>query len=119
LHALEVEKALLAATKFALIKSRLCGARPVTSGRDLGAIVNNEPSDIIRMFNTAFDSIGAKAGDYYPEALRTEIDGLNARIYATVNNDVYRAGFATTQEAYEEAVGPLFETLDCGGCSRR
>jgi glutathionyl-hydroquinone reductase len=64
------------------------------------------------MFNTAFDGIGAKAGDYYPEALRTEIDGLNARIYTTVNNGVYRAGFATTQEAYEEAVGPLFETLD-------
>jgi glutathionyl-hydroquinone reductase len=50
------------------------------------------------MFNTAFDGIGAQAGDCYPEALRTEIDGLNARIYATVNNGVYRAGFATTQE---------------------
>jgi hypothetical protein len=54
------------------------------------------------MFYTAFDGIGAKAGDYYLEALRTEIDGLNARICATVNNDVYRVGFATTQEAYEE-----------------
>src|SRR6202047_5680850 len=64
------------------------------------------------MFNTAFNGIAAKAGADYPEALRTEIDGLNARIYATVNNAVYRAGFATTQEAHEEAVGPLFETLD-------
>jgi putative glutathione S-transferase len=85
---------------------------PVLWDKRTGTIVNNESSEIIRMFNTAFDGIGAKAGDYYPEALRTEIDGLNARIYATVNNGVYRAGFATTQEAYEEAVGPLFETLD-------
>src|SRR5271156_2629010 len=85
---------------------------PVLWDKKTGTIVNNESSEIIRMFNTAFDDIGAKAGDYYPETLRTEIDGLNARIYATVNNGVYRAGFATTQEAYEEAVGPLFETLD-------
>src|ERR1700750_1172333 len=85
---------------------------PVLWDKQTGTIVNNESSEIIRMFNTAFDGIGAKAGDYYPEALRTEIDSLNARIYATVNNGVYRAGFATTQEAYEEAVGPLFETLD-------
>jgi glutathionyl-hydroquinone reductase len=68
---------------------------PVLWDKKTGTIVNNESSDIIRMFNTAFDGIGAKAGDYYPEALRTEIDGLNARIYATVNNGVYRAGFAT------------------------
>jgi putative glutathione S-transferase len=85
---------------------------PVLWDKRTGTIVNNESSEIIRMFNTAFDDIGAKAGDYYPEALRTEIDSLNARIYATVNNGVYRAGFATTQEAYEEAVIPLFETLD-------
>jgi putative glutathione S-transferase len=85
---------------------------PVLWDKKTGTIVNNESSEIIRMFNTAFDGIGAKAGDYYPERLRTEIDGLNERIYATVNNGVYRAGFATTQEAYEEAVGPLFETLD-------
>ena len=75
-------------------------------------IVSNESSDIIRMFNSAFDGIGAKAGDYYPEPLRDEIDAINERVYATVNNGVYRAGFATTQEAYEEAVAPLFETLD-------
>lgn len=85
---------------------------PILWDKQTGTIVNNESSDIIRMFNTAFDGIGAKAADYYPEELRTEIDGLNARIYATVNNGVYRAGFATTQEAYEEAVGPVFETLD-------
>jgi putative glutathione S-transferase len=64
------------------------------------------------MFNSAFDGVGAKPGDYYPQALRGEIDQLNERIYGTVNNGVYKAGFATTQEAYEEAVGPLFETLD-------
>ena len=64
------------------------------------------------MFNSAFDGIGATAGDYYPEPKRTEIDALNDRIYNTVNNGVYKAGFATTQNAYEDAVLPLFETLD-------
>ena len=64
------------------------------------------------MFNSAFDGIGAKPGDYYPKELRAEIDRLNREIYARVNNGVYRAGFATTQEAHEEAVYPLFETLD-------
>ncbi|PZO03331.1 MAG: glutathione-dependent reductase [Hyphomicrobiales bacterium] len=85
---------------------------PVLWDKRTGTIVNNESSEIIRMFNTAFDDIGAKPGDFYPSALRAEIDGLNERIYATVNNGVYKSGFATTQEAYEEAVGPLFETLD-------
>ncbi|ALS62348.1 glutathione S-transferase family protein [Pandoraea norimbergensis] len=75
-------------------------------------IVNNESSEILRMFNSAFDGLGATAGDYYPVALREDIDTLNARIYDTVNNGVYKAGFATTQAAYEEAVAPLFETLD-------
>ena len=64
------------------------------------------------MFNSAFDAVGARPGDYYPKELREEIDALNARIYDTVNNGVYKAGFATTQAAYEEAVTPLFETLD-------
>jgi putative glutathione S-transferase len=64
------------------------------------------------MFNSAFDHLGARAGDVYPAALREEIDRLNESIYATVNNGVYRCGFATTQEAYEEALGPLFTTLD-------
>ena len=85
---------------------------PVLFDRKTGTIVNNESAEIIRMFNAAFDGVGAKPGDYYPEDLRAEIDALNARIYDTVNNGVYKAGFATTQEAYEEAVGPLFETLD-------
>ena len=75
-------------------------------------IVSNESADIIRMFNTAFDAVGARPGDYYPPPLRAEIDALNERVYHTVNNGVYRAGFATTQAAYEEAVVPLFETLD-------
>jgi putative glutathione S-transferase len=85
---------------------------PVLWDKQQGTIVNNESSEIIRMFNQAFDSIGATPGDFYPEDLRAEIDGLNKRIYDTLNNGVYRAGFATTQEAYEEAVAPLFDTLD-------
>ena len=75
-------------------------------------IVSNESADIIRMFNSAFDTLGAKPGDYYPQDLRPEIDALNTRIYGTVNNGVYKAGFATTQAAYEDAVLPLFDTLD-------
>jgi putative glutathione S-transferase len=85
---------------------------PVLWDKQRSTIVNNESSEIIRMLNSAFDGIGAKPGDYYPVPLRDEIDRLNARIYDTVNNGVYRAGFATAQEAYEAAVGPLFETLD-------
>lgn len=85
---------------------------PVLWDKATATIVNNESSEIIRMFNSAFDGIGAKPGDYYPPALRPEIDALNERIYATVNNGVYKAGFATTQAAYEEAVAPLFDTLD-------
>lgn len=74
--------------------------------------VNNESAEIIRMLNSAFDGVGAKSGDYYPLALRTQIDELNDQIYDRVNNGVYKAGFATTQEAYEEAVFALFDTLD-------
>ena len=85
---------------------------PVLWDKRLGTIVSNESSEIIRMFNSAFDGVGAAPGDYYPEALREEIDTINDRVYHTVNNGVYRAGFATTQEAYEEAVGPLFASLD-------
>lgn len=85
---------------------------PVLWDKQRSTIVNNESSEIIRMLNSAFDGVGAKAGDYYPEPLRAEIDAVNARVYDTVNNGVYKAGFATTQEAYEAAVGPLFETLD-------
>jgi putative glutathione S-transferase len=85
---------------------------PVLWDKHKNTIVSNESSEIIRMFNSAFDGVGAAEGDYYPQDLREEIDALNARIYTTVNNGVYRAGFATTQSAYEAAIGPLFETLD-------
>jgi putative glutathione S-transferase len=85
---------------------------PVLWDRTRGTIVSNESADILRMLNSAFDNVGALPGDYAPAALLTEIDALNARIYPTVNNGVYRAGFATTQEAYEEGVTALFETLD-------
>jgi putative glutathione S-transferase len=85
---------------------------PVLWDRQTNTIVNNESSEIIRMFNSAFDAVGALAGDYYPAPLRQEIDAINRRIYDTVNNGVYRCGFATTQQAYEEALAPLFETLD-------
>lgn len=85
---------------------------PVLWDKALGTIVNNESSEVIRMLNSAFDGIGALPGDYYPSELREDIDGLSARIYDTVNNGVYRAGFATAQAAYEEAVLPLFDTLD-------
>jgi putative glutathione S-transferase len=75
-------------------------------------IVNNESADILRMFNSAFDGVGASEGDYYPKDLRDEINALNTRIYDNLNNGVYKAGFATSQEAYDEAVAPVFETLD-------
>jgi glutathionyl-hydroquinone reductase len=85
---------------------------PVLWDQHTQTIVNNESAEIIRMFGAAFDAVGAKPGEYYPKERREEIDALNARIYETVNNGVYKAGFATTQAAYEEAVAPLFETLD-------
>ena len=85
---------------------------PVLWDREKDTIVSNESADIIRMFNSAFDSAGATAGDYYPEPLRDEIDEINSRVYSTVNNGVYKSGFATTQDAYEEAVEPLFESLE-------
>ena len=85
---------------------------PVLWDKKTNTIVSNESSEIIRMFNSAFDHFGAAPGDYYPEALRLKIDSLNERIYNTLNNGVYRCGFATTQKAYEEVVEPLFATLD-------
>lgn len=85
---------------------------PVLWDKEADTIVSNESGDIIRMLGSAFDQVGAKPGDYYPENLRDEIDALNARIYDNVNNGVYKAGFATSQGAYEDAVRPLFETLD-------
>jgi glutathionyl-hydroquinone reductase len=85
---------------------------PVLWDKQKDTIVSNESSEIIRMFNSAFDGVGAASGDYYPHALRADIDTINAIIYETVNNGVYRAGFATTQAAYEAAFNKLFETLD-------
>jgi len=85
---------------------------PVLWDKSGSTIVNNESAEILRMLGSAFDETGAEPGDYYPVELRDEIDAINERVYNTLNNGVYRAGFATTQEAYEEAVYPLFETLD-------
>jgi putative glutathione S-transferase len=85
---------------------------PVLWDKKEKTIVSNESSEIIRMFNSAFDELGAKPGDFYPEPLRDEIDEVNERVYHTFNNGVYKCGFATTQEAYEEAFVALFDTLD-------
>ncbi|HEX5656648.1 MAG TPA: glutathione S-transferase family protein [Polyangiales bacterium] len=85
---------------------------PVLWDKQTARIVSNESADIMRIFNSAFDGVGARAGDYYPAPLREEIDAVNARVYDTLNNGVYKAGFAQTQEAYDAAVVPLFETLD-------
>jgi putative glutathione S-transferase len=85
---------------------------PVLWDKQRLTIVSNESADIIRMFNSAFDGLTGNDDDYYPEALRPEIDAINKRVYDTVNNGVYKAGFATTQTAYEKAVLPLFATLD-------
>lgn len=86
---------------------------PVLWDKKTGAIVNNESSEIIRMFNREFDSFAEKSlPDLYPEALRPEIDRWNDLIYRTVNNGVYRTGFATAQDKYEKALGELFATLD-------
>ncbi len=85
---------------------------PTLWDKEQETIVSNESSEIIRMFNSAFDEIGAAPGDYYPASERDEIDAVNDRVYNTVNNGVYKAGFATTQGAYEEAFTALFETLD-------
>jgi putative glutathione S-transferase len=85
---------------------------PVLWDKTRDTIVSNESSEIIRMFNGAFDAFGDARVDFYPEALRGEIDVVNERIYHKVNNGVYKAGFATGQDAYEEAFDELFETLD-------
>lgn len=85
---------------------------PVLWDTQQNTIVSNESADIIRMFNSAFDAVGARAGDYYPEALRSKIDEVNSWVYDTVNNGVYKSGFATSQEAYDEAVSALFSSLD-------
>ncbi len=85
---------------------------PVLWDKKEETIVNNESCEIIRTLNSAFDEWGDASVDFYPEALRAEIDEINAIVYPAVNNGVYRAGVATTQAAYEEAFGELFSTLD-------
>lgn len=85
---------------------------PILWDKKRETIVNNESSEIIRMFNSAFDGITGNTLDLWPEALRAEIEPVNDRIYDTLNNGVYKSGFATTQEAYDAAVVPLFETMD-------
>jgi putative glutathione S-transferase len=85
---------------------------PVLWDRKEETIVSNESSEIIRMLNSAFDEWGDASVDFYPEPLRREIDAINERVYSAVNNGVYKAGFATRQEAYEQAFAALFAELD-------
>jgi glutathionyl-hydroquinone reductase len=85
---------------------------PALWDKEQGTIVNNESADILRMLNSGFGTLADPAVDLYPEDLRSEIDALNERIYPRLNNGVYRAGFATTQEAYEEAFRDVFAMLD-------
>jgi putative glutathione S-transferase len=85
---------------------------PVLWDKQKNTIVSNESADIIRMFNSAFNDLTGNSLDFYPERLRGDIDSVNERIYHTVNNGVYKCGFATTQSAYEQAFEELFGTLD-------
>ena len=85
---------------------------PILWDKQQNTIVSNESSEIIRMFNSAFDALTGNTDDYWPEALHDAIAPINDRIYDTFNNGVYKSGFATTQEAYDAAVHPLFETLE-------
>ena len=85
---------------------------PVLWDKKKNTIVNNESSQIIRMFNSAFNHLTGNEDDYYPEALREQIDKINEEVYHHINNGVYKTGFSTTKEAYEEAFDALFQTLD-------
>ncbi len=85
---------------------------PVLWDKKTNTIVSNESSEIIRMFNSAFNALTGNTDDYYPEHMRDDINDINTLVYENVNNGVYRAGFATTQSAYEPAFNALFETLD-------
>ncbi|TRD15255.1 glutathione S-transferase family protein [Palleronia caenipelagi] len=85
---------------------------PVLWDKKTGTIVSNESAEIIRMFNSAFDGVGATPGDFYPPELRAEINAINTCSYSNINNGVYKAGFATTQTAYEEAVTALFDIFE-------
>ena len=85
---------------------------PILWDKERHTIVSNESSEIIRMFNSAFNGLTGNTLDFWPEELRTEIEEVNTRIYHTLNNGVYKSGFATTQAAYDEAVTALFDTMD-------
>ena len=85
---------------------------PVLWDKQTGRIVSNESAEIIRMFNSAFDAVTGNSDDYWPERFRDQIETFNTRIYDTVNNGVYKAGFAASQQAYDAAVKPLFAMLD-------
>lgn len=85
---------------------------PILWDKAQGTIVSNESSEIIRMFNSAFDAVTGNTDDYWPVELREAIAPVNDRIYDTLNNGVYKSGFATTQAAYDAAIHPLFDTLD-------
>jgi putative glutathione S-transferase len=104
-----------------LLRDVYVRAKPDVSGRvtvpvlwdaQRETIVSNESSEIIRMFNSAFNDLTGNTADYWPEPLRDDIEAVNARVYDTVNNGVYKSGFATTQAAYDEAVTALFDSLD-------
>lgn len=85
---------------------------PILWDKQRETIVSNESSEIIRMFNSAFDGITGNTLDFWPKAQQDAIEAVNARVYDTVNNGVYKAGFATTQSAYDAAIEPLFDSLD-------
>ena len=85
---------------------------PILWDKQNETIVSNESSEIIRMFNSAFNGLTGNEDDYWPTEMRDDIEAVNGRIYDTVNNGVYRSGFATSQSAYDEAVGELFESLE-------
>ena len=85
---------------------------PILWDKHQNTIVSNESSEIIRMFNSAFNDITGNTADFWPKAKHEQIEDLNTRIYDTVNNGVYKSGFATSQDAYDAAVGPLFDSLD-------
>ena len=85
---------------------------PLLWDKKTSTIVNNESADIIRMFNSEFDHLGAKEGNYRPTEKQDDIEKMNTFIYENINNGVYRSGFSTTQEAYDEAIETLFAGLD-------
>ncbi|MEM9433252.1 MAG: glutathione S-transferase family protein [Pseudomonadota bacterium] len=85
---------------------------PILWDKERQTIVSNESSEIIRMFNSAFDELTGNTLDFWPEALRDKIEEINRQVYSTVNNGVYKSGFATSQAAYDEAVHELFESLE-------